>query len=317
MPKIRKDEPALREAMEKEGVPAAVIDHVMALEPARWIYWLGAWSYVVVMVAGFGVGAILWSRVEAIVDDTAVSRAAEIGGLLYKSNFGIGFVFLLFAWILISGVLVTAVAAKSARVRASYFLFTLLDPKNRISLTFNNRLSKLAAITDPEEYIRSAVEGSNKAFLSVGVLLTAAGFAFVDWELNTFNIYSAEGYLSTPLLPWDHDKTGKWRDAEYVELGCNHVTGKNASDDIIYEIRVDEKTSFRISDAAPVKGDLLDQIEAIDTELREADISFRRWEWLKRNPLHPSCLAAQRRKYSANDYNRIIRLLRVGEFPSD
>lgn len=317
MAKKPEDTSALREAMEEAGVPAVVIDHVLALKPARWIYWLATWGYIAVLVAGFGLGAVLSIEAESIVDSNAIARAAQIGGLLYKTNFGISFMVLIFAWVAAAALIVSPLTTRTPRARASMFAYSFSNPRAKRYLNWGGRLKAISVEIGPDDYISKAMPNMEKPLGGIVLTLVAMAMVILDREFQTYDIYSAEEYLATPLFPWDHEKTGKWRDARFVELGCNHVTGKHVSDDIIYDVVFDENSSVRISSAMPVNGSLLDQLEIIDQNLRDAGIPFRRWEWLDRNPLHPACLDAQKRRFSSADYQRIRRLLRVGEFASD
>jgi hypothetical protein len=316
-PKRRSVENKLREAMTQEGVPLAVIDYVVGLNPLRWVYWLGTRGYIAITIAGFGVGAVFWGKAESIVDANAIARAHEIGGILFRTNFGISFLILMFAWIFAAGLIVSHLTSRTPRARAAMFAFAFLNAKSKHYLNWLGRLKNIPVDSGPDEYIIAAMQSADKFFWSGALVLTAIAIPVLDRELRTFDVYTEKGYLATPLFPWENEKSGNWRDAEFAELGCNHVTDKSASDDIIYDITLNENTTFRISAAKPVSGRLLDQLELIDAELRASDVPFQRWAIRNRNPIHPSCLAAQRRRFSAEEYERLVRLLRVGEFHSD
>lgn len=333
MAKARTDTKALlRGAMAREGVPEPVIDHVMALDPVRLLYWAANVGFVIVMILGFGAGAVMFSRGEEIVKTAALARAAESGGLLYHTNFGFGFLILLFAWIFISGVLVSLTTMTWPRVAASVFAYTLRDPKNRLSLTSGGRLQKTPFNGDANEYLRAVTEQSNKNFLQIGFVLAALGIAIAERELTTYEIFTAEGYIATPLSPWSKEARGAWRDASSVLIGCNHVTGKNASDNVIYEVKLPDGRSLNLAGATPVSagllnknsaigtpfsGKFLESLEMIDSELEGGGAAFKRWRWLTRDPLHPDCLAVKRRQLTVGNYERLTRLLRVGKFPTD
>lgn len=306
-----------REAMAREGVPAPVIEYVLALRPRNWIYQLSVWSYVAVMIAGFGVGAVLWVICERFIEAEARASAPAVDGLLFDTNFGIGFLILLFAWILISGLGVSALFMRWPRARATLFVSTLLDRKNRIVLTLGNALRRLSDITDPDEYVSAASRVTDKRVGSIGALLAAAGLIVLIWEFNAFTLYSPHGFIAKPVFPWEAVRRNEWRDAEFVELGCNHVVGKHASDDIIYDVNFAKGSSRRLSAATPLNGDLIGALETIDNTLRAAGVRFERWNWLRRDPLHRDCLAVQKTRYSEEDYARLERILRIGEFAND
>jgi len=309
-------EQELREAMAQEEVPPAVIDYVISLNPSRWFYRLGTWGFIAIIIAGFGVGAILWGKAESIVDANAIARAHEIGGILFRTNFGISFLILMFAWIFAVGLFVSKLTSISPRARATMFAFSFLNPKSRHYLNWGGRLRNIPTDAGPDAYIIAAMTSADKYFWSGALILAAIAVMTLDRELQTYDVYTADAYLATPLFPWEEEKTGMWRDADHVELGCNHVTGKNASDDIIYNVKTNDGATIGLANARPIEGTLLEQLEKLDAALVEAEVPFRRWRRMDRNPLHPDCMEAQQRKLSAEDYSRMIRLLRVGEIPS-
>jgi hypothetical protein len=96
-----------------------------------------------------------------------------------------------------------------------------------------------------------------------------------------------------------------------VELGCNHVTGRDTGDFVIYQVRFRDGSSVDLGAARPTTGDWLQRLETIDARLRSAGATFKRWEWLGRDPVHPACLAEERAELGEDGYRRLSALLRV------
>ncbi|MEL6380262.1 MAG: hypothetical protein AAFQ29_10895, partial [Pseudomonadota bacterium] len=295
----------LRDRLLAAKIPLYVVEHAISLGPAKWLYDCTTWLFVFIMSGGFIFGAFfVWRPLKNLVVKNALNLANEINGILYAQNFGIALLVALFAWIFVTGFLVTLVQNSSKRMQASIFIHTLLDPKNAPYLRIGENVERLQDESDPTEYMKRMVLGWGKLMLWPAAILTSISLIILERELNTFTIYTPTGYLAKPLFPWEDDKSDHWTNAQTVELGCNHTTGRGASDDIIYEINFASGESYRISTANPVSGNWLDQIEIIDEALKDADVIFQRWDWLNRESYHPDCLAAQERQFSPDDLRR-------------
>jgi len=66
-------------------------------------------------------------------------------------------------------------------------------------------------------------------------------------------------------------------------------------------------------DAVSLRGNWLDNAILIDAAIEDAGVTFKRWSWLNRDPLHPACLGAQLRVLGEEDYDKLLKLLRVKE----
>ena len=297
------------------GIPSHVVEYAISLNPAKWLYTLSSFLFMFIMVAGFIYGAVfIWQPLEEIVVKNALNLAHELNGILYGQNFGIALLVAIFAWIYWSGFLAFLAPNASKRMQASIFVFTILDPKNAPYLNIRKSVEKLQDENDPSAYMQRIFSGWGKIMLYPAIILTSLSLIILERELKTFTIYTPTQYLAKPLFPWEKDKSDNWKNAQSVELGCNHTTGRGASDDIIYEVNFASGQSYRISSASPVSGNWLDQLEIIDKNLKNADVAFERWDWLNRKSFHPDCLEAQKRRFSSEDLRRIHRLLRINEF---
>jgi len=186
--------------------------------------------------------------------------------------------------------------------------------KNRLYLGLAGYLDKLSAYEDnPYEYLKKACLQWTSVIVWPTALLFLLAAASLEREMKAVNIYTAESAIISPYFPWEINEVKNWSDAQSVALGCNYIEDDNESD-IIYEVEFADDTSYRLSTATTVRGEWLDNIEIIDQALFEARVEFKRWKWLKRNPLHPQCLNFYRNTYSVHEYERLELLLRVGAF---
>jgi len=307
-------ESAVRNRLIEEGVPENVATYAASLNPSEWVFQALSWIFILIMILSFIRGAFLWGYFENILDKNAQSEAIASGAVLYQHNFGISGLIALFGWIFAAGIITGRIQLVTDKILSSAFVETMLDPKNRLYVGLEGYLKRLQAYEqEPREYMKQACLGWINYIIWPAVILFSLAAATLERELQTYSYYTTEGFVEKPLFPWEPDKIDSWSNASYVELGCNHVTGKNASDDIIYDVSFQNGNSLRPSNALPVSGVWLDRVEEIDKVLVAKNVQFRRWNWLKRNPLHPDCLAYYRNKYSSSEYERLKLLLRVGE----
>jgi len=145
-------------------------------------------------------------------------------------------------------------------------------------------------------------------------VLAALSAIAVSRDIQTHSIFTSNAYVRSPFFPWGSTQPREWSSAVSVGVGCNHVEDDDGtSDDIIYKVRFPDGASVDIGYAIPLEGSWLSAAETIDQKLRASGSAFTNWEWLGRDPMHPRCIAAQRQRFSGNDYARVQRLLRVTE----
>jgi hypothetical protein len=300
------------------GAPPHVVEHVLEQPISRWAYWFPVCVLFLVVIGGFAVGALMWGRLEALTQANARAHALSAGGLLYATNFGVSMLVALFGWILVSGWICGSVALVSKRVMASSFVFSVLDARKTVATMVRVSLKRLSTERDPERFVRRFSTGWAAWCGLLATPLVVLSIVLVPRDLQAHSIFTPEAHVRSPLLPWASSEPEPWSAAARVELGCNHVSGDDADDHLVYEIAVASGASVRIpEDADPVSGTWLDRIEVIDAALGRSDAEFQRWTWLDRDPLHPLCLRAKEREYGAANYPRILRLLRVGELDGD
>jgi hypothetical protein len=275
---------------------------------------------LIVMTLGFLVGALyVWAPLEQITIDNSLRDAREVGAILYRENFGVSMVAALFAWIFVAGVVVGGLPLVSDRMAAHTFLeyyFGKPDPRPAVAraaaaaqATLSTRLEDEA---DARRYVRRFTTGWVGWFAIPAIVLTLLSAALAICDVQSYTLYTRDGAADHPFFPWQSAQMRSWDDATRVELGCNHVTGRGASDDPVYSVMFRDGSAVRLDDAVAIGGTWLDRMEQIDARLIESGALFRRWDGpLNRNPLHPECLAANRTRLSRDDYQRLLTLLRA------
>lgn len=309
---------ALGAQLEAVGVPAAVAAYVEQQRPLFWISWLGQWGIIGLMLAGFAVGGVwLWPALERLTEANALAAAADEGALLVHSNFGSSLVIALFGWIFAAGAIVGVIGVMTPRLQASTFAFNMLNGQDALSRWAVARtVQTLSDESDPKTYVRKAVVSWQWWALGLGAFFLMLATYAVTRDVQAHSLFTRTHYVESPFLPWGSREPRPWSDVESVELGCNHVTGRNAGDDIVYKAHFRDGTTVFVDSAAALSGSWLEGLETIDTAIQRSGAEFRRWNWLGRDPLHPACLAVMQSYYQGN-YPRIERLLRVGQLPGD
>lgn len=304
-------------ALEDVGVPESVIAYIREQNPSGNAYGMHQLLTFVLIIAGFAVGVVLWGPVEALAVRNAIAHANAVGGLMYDVNFGFAGLLAIFAWIMAAG-LIANLSIVGPRRRLSYFVSTLGASYRSIArFSVKMGLRKVTHLSgDPDAYIEAWVKrGNGSLAIATLIVSTLAGYALAR-EVNTHTVYTADAYTRSPFFPWAPSAPRPWRTAELVDLGCNHVTGRNASDYLVYRVEFPGGERVSLESATPLPDvDWLTVAEPIDALIREGGATFQRWKWLSRDPLHPACLAVMQQNFGA-DYPRIERLLRIGELPN-
>ena len=276
---------------------------------------IAGWSSLVIMFTGFIIGGLwLWPTSEAISVANAMERASMISGLLVQTNFGLGMICFLFAWIVLACIIaVLCLGAVPERFRSAYFL-GLIDDKNL--RPFNRKAMDRVLASD---HIFKRTEDLLKAWRTAYVSLTwkyavpllLIGVPLYIADLTAHRIVSEEGVDISSVIPFKDDQFYAWADVQRVELGCNHA--KNGSS-LIYEVSFSNGKSLRIGDSIPAGNvSWLESMERIDKAVSSTDAKYERWTWLSRDPLHPRCLSDYFDQLGHENRDRIKRLLRFDE----
>lgn len=312
---IDETKPALGARLIELGVPAHVAAYLEHLKPQAWIWWVSQSALLPLMVAGIAVGGLwLWPGLEALTEANALAAGQRAGALMVQYNFGMSLVLALFGWIFASGAIVGIATIATERTRASTFAFGILNTRQAVARwALQRTLRRLSNEANPETYVRRAVVNWQWWMAGSAAILLAISAYAVSRDVQAHGIYTRSHFIDSPFFPWGSRTPTPWADAVKVELGCNHVTGRNAYDSLIYRVHFPGRY-FVSLESGVAFGDWLDAAEEIDAELRSSGAEFRRWNWLDRDPLDPACLNVMRRSFE-QDYPRIERLLRIGELP--
>jgi hypothetical protein len=303
--------------MAELGVPADVITYVLGFGYPAWFRFGFTTLFLVVMVSGFAVGALyLWPALNGMTVNNAIEHARAANALMYDTNFGLSLVLAFFGWIFIAGLLTGLVIPDSARIRAWSFTLSAMAAQPIERWAMKEGLKRASGESDPEAYVRRWSQNGSRTTLVLGATVLLVSALAAQRDVNTHSIFTADSYIRSPFFPWGSPAPRHWRDAANVDVGCNHVEGRNAHDSIVYRIEFDDGASVSIDGGTPLEGgDWLESTEIIDAELTRAGVPFRRWSWMDRDPLHPACLAVMRANFGS-DYPRIERLLRIGDLPA-
>lgn len=311
-------ERGVAELLEDQGVPKSLAKEVAAYEGKRLFSVLYAICslaiFLGVMLFGFLVGALL------LFDNTIVSsKAAAAQAILFKDQFSLSALILLFAWILCSGIIL-AVLMRTLPVKLKAASFISALTWGGVDGPFARGRLRHSLKDDPnpasiQELINNWSTAYIKTISTVTLPVLLVGMGTYLLERNSWAYVTQQGYVKNPINPFKKTATTPWGEFSSVELGCNHT---DDSDYIIYKIN-SPSGSPRLSSFKTLDNrEDLDALIEVDSHIRNhANVEFTRWKWLSRNPMHPSCLRHFQSTLSKEDFSRLASLLRVGEFPDD
>lgn len=293
------------------GLPKRISDEIINSYELTIVRVLGPWLYIALMIGGFAVGGyLLWPWLEGQNNSNAIRKAAELGGLMYDVNFGIGLLIALFIWIM--GALwltIVIVRLSPMPIKGALSFSMLADSK----LPENND-KKCSEILKEHPRIETASELLNewadtpiiklgKFLIPVALFASAVSYR----EIHTFSVYGNEGFVRSAFFEGENFRP--WTDVKTVELGCNQTDDGGS---LVYKIRFADGKSIRIEDGIPINNSRwLDNIEQIDTKIASGNAEFKRWSWMNRDPLHPKCLRGYYGEFNDADTKRFKKLLRI------
>ena len=300
----------LRENVEREFTDQKI---------SYWFVWGASWLTWIYMVCGFAIGGYyIWPFLEDKLDQKAIEHGLEITGLLYDTNFGIGLLLFIIVWIITAALLTgLTVFLAPAKLKHTLFWGALDDdggkPYNKKALKII--LENAKSFSSAKELIHSWCKQYIRYALIYIIPLTIIGLPLLYLDMNSYSIYTKEGIYRSYFLPWENDGLKPWNTADYVELGCNQT---DDGPSIVYDITFNDGSSKRIEDGVAFTDySWLESLEIIDQQLSEAGTEFQRWKWNDRDPLHPQCIRGYYGYLGAKKGDRLIQLLRVGEFKGE
>ena len=309
--KTLEPEKSIQAQLEEKGVPADIAEYAANQSPLAIINTVYAFSIAIVMGLGFLIGAIfLWQPAETLNNKLAASFAENVGALLYRTNFGVSGLIALFAWIFLSCAICGLLPLISKKLLASSFVYGILNDKV-------TKIKPLRPNISPPQYLRKYFIRSTKFLFFPALFLTLIALLVGFKEINSYSVFGEDKFVIAPILSFSGKQTYSNTDIRSIELGCNHVTGKNRSDKLVYKITFKDGKSLRMEDAQALHGTWLQNAVKIDAGLKENGFEYKRWKWGNRDPLHPDCLTAQRNKHTESEFNQIASLLQIGHFSTD
>lgn len=299
------------------GLPQAISEELINAHDITLFRWIGHWLFMIVMCTGFAIGGF-WvvPYLERLNAQHALQKGLEINALLMHADIGFGILVALFVWIFLT-------------ISACLLLIRLLPMPLKGALFFGISQEKSVPTTERDvdelmktsdtprnaselinNWAESGIVKSSKILVPIALIT-----AFLCYhETKVFSLYSESGFYKSGYFSKNFSS---WEEVSSVELGCNHVTGKNRSDDLVYKINFKQGTSTRMEDAIPIQGRWLGNAVKINNKLEGQSVYFKRWKWLSRDPLHSKCLTAQKNSRTRSEYSHVVDLLQIGYFPSD
>ena len=192
------EEPKLSAQLEAAGVPAHVAVYLEEQRPIAFAYWGGQGLTLLILVAGFAVGAYwLWPLFERMTEANAVAVGQRVGALMVQYNFGMSLVLALFGWIFAAGAIGGFAGIATERLRASTFAFTALNAKQAIARWGLQRtLRALSGETDPKAYVRRAVVNWQWWMAASAAVLLLISACAVSRDVQANGLYTRSHYIT-------------------------------------------------------------------------------------------------------------------------
>ena len=297
----------------REGVPQSVIEHVSKYSLIGSYDVIVAFAFVFFMAILFTLTIFLASYIENIKRPNVLIFSNNMNGVLYNYSFYSPLFASMPGALFISIALAIFTTLSSPNWQATDFVKDVAAPKQNwfTRWLLGRMMARLATETDPARYVRRFVFTPAWFLTGAAALLFAMSVPLAMLQVRAFEVFTPEGYYVSPLLPWNTPRFRPWAAAVSVETGCSHSSGKGTTDRMIYEVTFDDGTVMRLADATPVEDSWLDGMEVIHWNLRISGVQFVQWTWLWNDPFHPRCIRALRDRYSAEEFERLRRLLRV------
>lgn len=303
----------LQESLNDEllwGLPENISDSLIEAYGKSFVRFFGGWLYIASLIVGFAIGGFfLWPFLENLNESNAINAANSIDGLLYSVNFGFGLLVGLFVWILAAIVpVLLLIRVLPMPVKGALFFGVVEEEKHHgknLKMS-QNIMSSFSRPETAEEFINIWV---THKILKLGKFLAPLVFisAFISlWETQVYSVFTANSYERFTFF--SGKQTTSWTEAESVQLGCN--TTEDGST-LIYDVTFKSGSSVRVGGITVGDTTWIDAIETIDNSISKGGAQFKRWEWLKRDPIHSNCLFHYNRILSPEHYSVFEKILRL------
>lgn len=308
----------LIELLEAQGVPKFLAEEAADYKPSgvfSVLYFIISLTlFLGIMGSGFILGIVFFFDNSVAMHEAVAARA-----VLYSDNKDLSMGLLFFGWILCSGIiLVILFGFTPLKIKVPAFISAVtwggldgLFAQARLRHSMREYPSPISI----KELINNWGVRYIKAYSKVAIPILILGVASYSLERNSWAYANKYGFTENPINPFKKTTTIPWNELTSVELGCNHT---DDSDFIIYSIS-SSSSSVRLSSFQALNdSNMLDALIEVDSYIRRhSGVEFRRWKWLRRDPLHPACLNHFSKTLGDEQYSQLVTLLRVGEFPEE
>jgi len=302
------------------GLPPQLAQEIVDAKLKGPISWLAHGLFMLIMIAGFVIGWLyLWPTLSNQVDANAYSAAQSMDGFAYETNFGLSLVIGMFVWIVsVALIISTFILRAPTRLKATLYLNAKSDfigstPK---FYGLHKVIAEVGKFKTGSDYIDAICRKMISSLSKVVVPSLVLVLGLVWLETSWYKFYTPTHIVKNGLWSNALEKK-KWRDISDVELGCNFIEARDsnpASNNIIYRVKWSDGSKASLDIDNQINGKIwLENFETVDTEIRSGNATFKRWVWLERNPLHPTCLNHFRTDLGPELTPRFNRLLRISE----
>lgn len=301
----------IRQRLEREGVPPPVVEYVLKFSLIEFSESIINIVFALILFLSFKSSYLLLNFIENYTLPELYEVAIKMDGIIYIYNFIYPVIFFAPGIFFIYIALAVFVIFSSPKRQVPDFVKDITSPTpNRLWRWLLPRMiARLAHETDPARYVRRFVFMPAWFLLGAGALLFMMSVPLVIWQMGAFEVFTPRGYYVSPLLPWETPRLHPWASAISVETGCSHHSGKGGtSNSIIYRITFADGTVAEPADARSVRASWLDGMEIIDGTLHNRRARFTPWSL--NDPYDPRCIRAMQRKFSADEFERLRRILR-------
>jgi len=295
------------------GLPHFMSEEMITAHDITPVRWLGHCMYLIILCSGFVFGGFwLWPYFEGLNKQNALTKAVELNGLMYDTNYGFSFLVGVLVWIIFSVMFTLLLVRLTPMPIKGSLIFGTQTYSNAYKIS-----KQVDSIMETDHRPRSTSAMLNKLIdyeikslnlLTITLPLTLLSIFLLFHETKTFSVYTEDGYFRAGFLS---EKFKPWSELDVVELGCNQT---DSGGSFVYKVHF-SRQSVRVEDGTPIlDDDWITTMEKLDSHIEAAGVPFKRWKWLKRDPLAPKCLRGFYGELGPEGKNRLDKLLRLHEF---
>ncbi|MFK8251411.1 hypothetical protein [Ancylobacter terrae] len=220
----------------------------------------------------------------------------------------------LFATLFVVGAAVAFLFARTPNLRINYVVSTIVERKKVLlsEWVVDWGIRRLRRVTDPERYVRRAVQGSLAMMGVPGLLLGMLSAYVAVREWHSYEAFSPTVYINEPFFPWNAAVTHEWSSAVSVTIGCQHSFRSRGADvdDLIYTVTFADGTEANLGTATPVRGSWLDAMEVIDRAILRSRPRLLAWKGSTEEALDPRCVDAIYERFPDDEFERLKKVMK-------